>query len=62
MTEATYAGTFVRVILRHRHQRLEAHIPLGTMVAVGEDAGLRLPADRLWRLPADGERPVSTGS
>jgi len=62
VTEATYAGTFVRVILRHGHQRLEAHIPLGTTVAVGEQAGLRLPVDRLWRLPADGERPVSTGS
>ena len=39
--EATYAGTFVRVTLRHGQQRLEAHIPLGTSLTVGEEVALQ---------------------
>jgi hypothetical protein len=42
--------------------RLEAHVSLGTSVAIGEDVGLRLPGDRLWRLPSNGEHPVSAGT
>jgi putative spermidine/putrescine transport system ATP-binding protein len=57
VVEAAYAGTFVRVGLRHATQRLEAHVPLGTHVAVGESVGLRLPRERLWRLPDDGGLP-----
>jgi ABC-type Fe3+/spermidine/putrescine transport system ATPase subunit len=61
VTAATYAGTFVRLELRHEHQRLEAHLPPGMPVAVGEPVGLSFPADRLWRLPSDGEEPVRAG-
>jgi len=62
VVEATYAGTFVRVVLRRTAQRLEAHVPLGTPVTVGTTVGLRLPAARLWRLPEDDERPVGAES
>jgi putative spermidine/putrescine transport system ATP-binding protein len=62
ITEATYAGAFVRVLLRHGAQRLEAHVPPATAVAPGADVSLQLPPDRLWRLPDDGGRAVRTGS
>ena len=62
VAEATYVGTFVRVVLRRCSQRLEAHVPLGTAVAPGTEVALRLPSERLWRLPDDDERPVSAGS
>jgi ABC-type sulfate/molybdate transport systems ATPase subunit len=62
VVEATYVGTFVRVVLRRATQRLEAHVPLGSAVTPGIEVGLRLPADRLWRLPEDDERPVGAGS
>ncbi len=61
VTEAAYAGTFVRLTLIRGRQRLEAHLPAGTTVAFGEEVGLCFPADRLWRLPDD-EAPVSAGS
>ena len=59
---ASFAGTFMRVILRHGGQRLEAHVPPGSTVAVGAELGLRLPSDRLWRLAGDGDVPVGAGS
>ncbi len=62
VAEATYAGTFVRVVLHRATQRLEAHVPLGTAVTPGAQVRLRLPADRLWRLPEDDERPVGAES
>ena len=58
VAEATYAGTFVRVVLRHADHRLEAHVATGTRVAVGDDVGLR--AARIWRLPR--ELPVRAAS
>jgi len=62
VTEATYAGTFVRLALRHGGLRLLAHVPPGTQVAPGAQVGLDLPRERLWRLPGEEERRLSAGS
>jgi spermidine/putrescine transport system ATP-binding protein len=52
VVETSYAGTFVRVRLRGEGLALEAHVPPGAAPTAGEVAGVVLPRDALWRLPA----------
>ena len=59
--EATYAGAHVRLALRRGDVRLVAHVAPGTQVRVGSEVGLRLDADRLWRMPEE-DPQVSAGS
>ena len=58
---ASYSGTFVRLSLQVGDSSYEAHVPVGTAVAVGEEVGLRFPRDALWRLPADDPAPSAQG-
>jgi ABC-type Fe3+/spermidine/putrescine transport system ATPase subunit len=58
VTEAVYAGTFVRVSLRRGDQRLEVHVQPGTHLAPGDEVGVRTPVERLWRLPENAEERV----
>ena len=57
VTAATFSGTYVRLALQAGDREYEAHVPAGTLVAVGEEVGVTFPDDALWRLPQgdDGE-------
>ena len=59
VTEATYAGTYVRLALRIGEREYEARVPAGTAVAVGEEVAIELPKDALWRLPGDSASTLS---
>jgi ABC-type Fe3+/spermidine/putrescine transport system ATPase subunit len=54
--QATYAGGHVRLLLRGGDLALEAHVPVGTAPPVGDDTGVALPGEHLWRLP---EQPAA---
>jgi ABC-type Fe3+/spermidine/putrescine transport system ATPase subunit/ABC-type spermidine/putrescine transport system permease subunit II len=54
VTEAVYAGTHVRLVLRAGDQRVEAHVPVGSAPAAGDAVLAELPSTSLWRLP-DGD-------
>jgi putative spermidine/putrescine transport system ATP-binding protein len=58
VTEAVYAGTFVRVSLQRGDQRIEVLVPLGTRISPGEDVGVETPAERLWRLPGTAQQGI----
>lgn len=53
VTEATYAGTHVRVRVRIGELQYEAHVPPGTAVGVGAEVAVDFPRSALWRLPDD---------
>lgn len=59
VTEATYAGTHVRVRVRIGELRYEAHVPPGTAVSVGAHVAVDFPRSALWRLPDDEADAVS---
>lgn len=51
VTEAVYAGAYVRLTLRAGDLTLEAHVPAADAPAAGATVGVDLPPQRLWRLP-----------
>jgi putative spermidine/putrescine transport system ATP-binding protein len=62
VVEAVYAGTFTRVRLELAGQRLEAHVPPATRLMAGEEVGVHVPPEQIWRLPGDGARQLSAGA
>lgn len=54
VVEAVYAGDHVRVIVDCSGQRLQAHLPPRDAPRAGEQVGVILPAEHVWRLPSDG--------
>jgi ABC-type Fe3+/spermidine/putrescine transport system ATPase subunit len=57
VTETTYAGTYVRVVLDAAGRRIEAHVPRARAPAAGETVGVVLPAEHLWRIPTSAPTP-----
>jgi ABC-type Fe3+/spermidine/putrescine transport system ATPase subunit len=51
VVESTYAGTYVRLVLEAGDRTIEAHVSPACAPAAGEDVGVALPAEHLWRLP-----------
>ena len=51
VTESIYAGTHVRLTLQCGAQHLETVVAVPDAPAAGQDVGIVLPIDRLWRLP-----------
>ena len=54
VAEAVYTGAHVRLVLLRGDRRLEAHVALAQAPPAGAKVTLKLPAERLWRLPGDG--------
>ncbi|MBA2638121.1 MAG: ABC transporter ATP-binding protein [Solirubrobacterales bacterium] len=52
VVEAVYAGDHVRVVVDCAGQRLQAHLPPQDAPRAGEQVGLILPDEHLWRLPS----------
>ncbi len=57
--EAVYAGTHVKLVVDCDGQRLELHVPPAGAPSAGQEVGVELPRERLWRLPDDDEVAVS---
>lgn len=53
VTESTYLGTTVRLVLRGDTTTLEARVAPGQAPAAGEQVGIELPLADLWRIPTD---------
>ena len=62
VTDSTYAGTHVRLVLHGEGLTLEAHVPSGSAPGVGTLVGIRLPPEHLWRIPTDSGRPVAAAA
>ena len=52
--EAVYSGSHVRVVVGCDDQRIEAQVPVDEAPRVGDEVGVELAPQRLWRLP-DGD-------
>ena len=50
--EAVYAGDHVRVIIDCDGRRIHAHVAPGAAPPVGEQTGVELPPEHVWRLPS----------
>ncbi|MGI8845656.1 MAG: ABC transporter ATP-binding protein [Thermoleophilaceae bacterium] len=51
VVEAVYTGDHVRVVVDTGERRLYAHLSPAQAPRVGEQVGVALPAERVWRLP-----------
>ena len=51
VTEAVYTGSHVRLVLQAGPQRIEALVSPADAPAAGQEVGVHLPAEHLWRLP-----------
>ncbi|MGI8845895.1 MAG: ABC transporter ATP-binding protein [Thermoleophilaceae bacterium] len=49
--EAVYTGDHVRVVIDTPGRRLHAHVPPFAAPRVGEEVGVTLPEEHVWRLP-----------
>ena len=49
--ETSYRGTYLRVLLRWRHQEIEIHTDVSDPPMIGDDLSFDLPEDALWRIP-----------
>ncbi len=52
MIESTYAGDHVRLLINSQQQRIHAHVAPQNAPRAGEEVGVTIPAERLWRLPS----------
>lgn len=62
ITDATYRGTQVRLILDWEGQEIEALVDPGAAAAAGDVVDVTLPPDRLWRLPAEDRGTRGSGT
>ena len=51
VTESVYSGSHVRLVLQAGPQRLEALVSPADAPAAGQEVGVHLPPEHLWRLP-----------
>ncbi len=51
VTESVYSGSAVRLVLHAGRQRIEALVPPAGAPAAGQEVGVVLPPEHLWRLP-----------
>ncbi|MGE0026355.1 MAG: ABC transporter ATP-binding protein [Thermoleophilia bacterium] len=59
--EATFVGSGLRVRLARGALRLEARLPADAAPVVGEEVGVRVPPEAVWRFPGDGVRAPGDG-
>ncbi len=52
VVEAVYTGDHVRVVVDAGGRRLHAHVPPPDAPRVGQQVGVTLPAEHVWRLPS----------
>lgn len=62
MREATFVGSGLRVRLARGDLRLEARVPPDPAPIVGEEVGVVVPAEAVWRFPGDAVRAPSDGA
>jgi ABC-type Fe3+/spermidine/putrescine transport system ATPase subunit len=60
--EATFVGSGLRVRLARGALRLEARVPPDPAPIVGEEVGVVVPAEAVWRFPGDPVRAPSDGA
>jgi thiamine transport system ATP-binding protein len=51
VTESVYSGSHVRLVLMAGEQRIEALVSPAGAPAAGQEVGVHLPSEHLWRLP-----------
>ena len=56
VTESVYSGSHVRLVLQAGAQRIEALVSPAGAPAAGQQVGVHLPPEHLWRLPGDAVR------